>query len=349
MKTWSPRSSIHFTFRFSIVNGLEGVERESSLSLPPLCNIFTQTQPVKLTPLLCLGVVICGLGSVPVFIRYLAQLLDAWTVNGIRYAVASLCWLPLLFIVHRRGDWPPGLWRAALIPAAVNLLGQMLWGLSPYYNTAPVNAFAVRISFLFTIVFGFLLLPDERGLVRRPWFWIGAAGCVAGVALLFLENGVLPTDVSLMGGLLIVGCSCCFGGYTVAVRRCLADYPARISFAVVSLYTATGLLVAMLWQGDYTAVAALSGKNWLLLIASAVVGIAVTHVALYRALQQIGALSCTGGLNLSPVIALVLAWVFLGETMTSTQYGGAICLLVAVTALLYAQATVKEKSSEPSA
>jgi drug/metabolite transporter (DMT)-like permease len=133
------------------------------------------------------------------------------------------------------------------------------------------------------------------------------------------------------------------------VRRCLADYSARISFAVVSLYTATGLLVAMLWQGDYTAVAALSGKNWLLLIASAVVGIAVTHVALYRALQQIGALSCTGGLNLSPVIALVLAWVFLGETMTSTQYGGAIYLLVAVTALLYAQATVKEKSSEPSA
>jgi drug/metabolite transporter (DMT)-like permease len=116
---------------------------------------------------------------------------------------ATLCRLPLLFIVHRRGDLPPGLWRAALIPAAVNLLGPMLWGLSPYYNTAPVNAFAVRISFLFTIVFGFLLLPDERGLVRRPWFWIGAAGCVAGVALLFLENVVLPTDVSLMGGLII--------------------------------------------------------------------------------------------------------------------------------------------------
>ena len=116
-----------------------------------------------------------GFGIIPIFLKHFAQTLDAWTVNGVRYSVGALFWLPFLLVLDRQsnGKRPLGadrnVWRDAVVPSVVNIVGQAAFGVSPYFVPASTIGFVLRLSFLFTIVFGFAAEPPGRSrkLVTR--------------------------------------------------------------------------------------------------------------------------------------------------------------------------------------
>jgi drug/metabolite transporter (DMT)-like permease len=290
---------------------------------------------MKIPPFAALAVAVGAFGSVPVFVRYFAWHLDVWTVNGVRYGLVAVAAAIYIAVEHRRRGVAPALWRCALVPAAVNVCGQILWGLSPYFNTAPVNAFAVRSAFFFTVVWSVLLLPDERPIVRRPLFWLATLVTVVGMWLLFYHTIQEPGSMTVRGAVVILSCAVFFGGYGVVVRHYMPQFPVLLSFAVVCVYTAAVLLVLMLCCGDFRVLGGFGGGMWGLIAASSLLGIAIAHLALYRALHALGTVPCAGALNLSPVISYVLAWLFLDETFSTTQWGGGLCLLVAAMALLH--------------
>ena len=62
----------------------------------------------------------------------------------------------------------------------------------------------------------------------------------------------------------------------MGVRRCLAGYPLRLAFGVISLYTTAGLVVLMLVFGRYGALASLPARVWVLLVVSGGVTVLVT-------------------------------------------------------------------------
>ena len=45
-----------------------------------------------------------GFGTIPIFLRHFADVLDPWTVNGIRYSVGAVFWLPFVLLLQRRSD-----------------------------------------------------------------------------------------------------------------------------------------------------------------------------------------------------------------------------------------------------
>jgi len=290
---------------------------------------------MKIPPFAALAVAVGAFGSIPVFVRYFAWHLDVWTVNGVRYCLVAVAAAIYIAVEHWRRGVAPSLWRCALVPAAVNVCGQILWGLSPYFNTAPVNAFAVRSAFLFTVVWSVLLLPDERPIVRRPLFWLATLVTIVGMWLLFHHTALEPGSMTVRGAVVILSCAVFFGGYGVVVRHYMPQFPVLLSFAVVCVYTAAVLLVLMLCCGDFRVLGGLDSGMWGLIAASSLLGIAIAHLALYRALHALGSVPCAGALNLSPVISYALAWQFLDETFTSTQWVGGLCLLVAAMVLLH--------------
>ena len=86
-----------------------------------------------------------GFGVIPIFLKHFADTepkLDAWTVNGVRYSVGALFWLPFLLVLDRRpaaagtGPAPRNVWRDAAVPSIVNVIGQACFGLSAYYVKA---------------------------------------------------------------------------------------------------------------------------------------------------------------------------------------------------------------------
>ncbi|MBN1268751.1 MAG: DMT family transporter [Kiritimatiellae bacterium] len=292
--------------------------------------------PVKLGALPALVAAVVFFASIPIFLKYFARTLDAWTVNGIRYAFAALFWLPFVVAAKARSAMDRRIWRDAVPPAAVNIIGQAAFALSPYYNDASVVGFVGRSSFLFAIVFGFWLLPRERPLARQPMFWIGACGTLAGLAALY-AGGVRVGATSPLGLTILLITALTWGLYSVLVGRRMMGYPTRLAFGVISLYTAAGLLVLLFLFGDWRRAAGAGWRDWGLLWGSALIGIAFGHVFMYRAIRDLGPIITEGGLLLNPFVTSLGAFIFLGERMGGIEWVGGVLLVLGSFLLLAAK------------
>ncbi len=280
--------------------------------------------------------VILTWASMPLFLKYFTVFLDGWTVNGVRYSIAVLMWLPYLLWHIRRGGLSPGIFRDARIPACCHLFGQVCWGLSPYYNDASIMHFIGRSTFLFMILFGFLLLHEERRLIGRPIFWAGVAGTVLGVVCMYL-GGAEHGATSPLGVLLLLGAGAGWASYGVTVKKYMGRHRARLSFAVISLYSVPALLAMMFLFGDWRMIADLPLPTWGWLGLSAVTGIAMAHVLLYVVIKQFGPIVSDGVFQLIPFMTVVGAYLLFGERMTSLQWLGGLILIGAAYALLLAK------------
>ena len=290
-----------------------------------------------LMAVLSLATAIFFWSSVPLLLKFFSHRLDAWTVNGLRYTFAALFWLP--YVLRHVHEVPPGrnIWKDALPPAIIHLVGQMLFGLTPYFNDATVINFVSRSSFLFTTLLGFSLLREERPLARRPLFWVGFGGTAAGLIALYI-GGLGTTSTSAAGMILLIVTASCWGFYSVLVREFMHGYSPRVSFGVISLYAAPGLIALMFGVGDWHPVLSLSLRMWVLIWISAIAGIALGHVLFYRAIHTLGPIASEGSLLFIPFATAILAYGALGERMGSLQWIGGLVLVASCLFLVVAKA-----------
>lgn len=305
-------------------------------------------------PLLCLAGVALGWGSIPVFLRYFTDYVDAWTANGVRYPIGALFWLPFVIVVTRRGasrSAPASgrsVWRDALVPSLVNVLAQTGYAMSPYYLPAATVAFVIRLSFLFTLVFGLLVLADERVLARRPVFWVGVAASVVGVLLMFIERLGGRGDATLAGLAIVVGSAAAWGAYAVSVRKWMASYSARLSFGVISLYAGAALFLLMLAFGRTEPLGHLPAKVWVCLAVSALIGVAFGHVLYYRAIHRLGPIVCGGLLLVTPFVTCLGAELVGQERLTLVQFLGGIAIVLGGALLLKAKGETERPAAPES-
>lgn len=287
--------------------------------------------------------VILTWASMPLFLKHFTQFLDGWTVNGLRYGIAVLIWLPYLIVHIRSHALTPGIYKDAWIPAGCHIFGQVCWGLSPYHNDASIMHFIGRSTFLFMILFGFLLLHEERKLFVRPVFWLGVAGTIGGVLCMY-AGGSEQGSTSLLGVLLLLGAGAGWAAYGVTVKKYMGRHSARLSFAVISMYTAPVLIAIMFLMGDWRLIGDLSVPTWGWMVLSAITGIAMAHVLLYVVLKQYGPIVSDGVFQLIPFITVLGAYVLFGERMTPLQWVGGLILIGAAYALLLAK---REAATQP--
>ena len=302
----------------------------------------TGTRPRLLPALLSLGTAILFWASVPLLLKYFTHRLDTWTVNGLRYFFAAVFWLP--YVIRHLHEAPAGrnIWRDAIPPAAAHAVGQILFGMTPYFNDATVINFVSRVSLLFTTLFGFALLPEERPLAKRPLFWVALAGSAGGLAAMFI-GGLGTKSTSGLGMAILVGTSACWGLYSVLVRRCLSGYSIRLSFGVMSLYASPVLLVLMFTMGNWTPILHEPASLWLLIWLSAVAGIALGHTLFYRAIHTIGPIASEGSLMLIPFITAVLASLLLHEHLARLQWIGGFALVLGCLLLLITKTALQRR------
>lgn len=285
--------------------------------------------------------------TVPTLLKSFTESLDAWTVNTFRYGIAALVWAPFVW-VHRRETMAgrPSLWKAALIPAAANLGAQTGWAWAPYYNDATVISFVVRSSFAFTILFSFWLLREERAVVRRPAFWVAFGGIALGVVAMYW-GGLELGNITRVGVSILIADAAMWGLYAVCVRRFLGAYTARLAFGVISLYTAGVLLLIGLWLGDWSRVPDVAPMMWASLVLSALLGIALGHVLLYRAIGIVGPIVTEGAFSLVPFAAASFAMWTLGEQLSGLQWFGGVVLVASSYLLVRAKAAAAQPVAPP--
>ncbi len=307
--------------------------------------IFRHTDLVA--TLCILGATLCW-GVAPVMLNYLAlpgQVADGFTSNLVRYPLATALYLPLLVRAVRRA--PLGrFWRTALLPTAVNLAGQTLWAMAPYYLEAGVIAFLLRTAALWGIVGAFIFFPDERRLARMASFWLGTLLAAGGFVAMSWSTVAAAGRLQAAGIVIMFFCGICYGFYGVTVRYVMGRLDPLVVFAVIGNYTSVGL-IAMAPLGRPQSLLDLSGFSMGLLVISAITGITIAHGLYYVAVQRIGAAVSSLMLSVTPFVSLLVSAVFMGERFTALQAAGGTLLVAGAALAMHARQRLPQSPRDP--
>jgi drug/metabolite transporter (DMT)-like permease len=286
-----------------------------------------------------LGFTLCW-GAVPVMLRELTSSVDAWTANGIRYPLSAVLYWPVLWVFYRSKMLTSRTILLCAVPAGLAFCAQVLWALAPYYLPASAIGFFARFSFVWSLLGAMILFSDERKLLTTVGFYVGLLLSIGGFVVLSVSQGLLDAEVTWTGILIISVCSSLFGLYAVAVRWFLRRVHPVLGFGVVCQYVSAGTLVLMFSVGQPATLMRLTASRWVLIGTSSVLGIALGHALMYKAVQRLGAAIPSAVGTLTPMVTVALAAVFLGESLTAVEWAGGLAMLVGAMVLLGEQEVV---------
>ncbi len=279
------------------------------------------------------------------FVNTKALLTDfsALEILGIRFALA---WVAL-WAIYPHGMGPLRVRDEALF-AAAGLAGatayQMLENVAIHFTNASNVSILVATTPLFAAVMSRLLLGERT---FSPRFLIGCALALGGVALVSL-GGAKAFHFRPIGDALALGAALSWGVYSAAVtvvnrggwhpvaaiRRAffwaLVFMVPLLLFALAAPETAARVScsIDLSRAGNaarFARLPNLANLAFLGLLASA-----SCFVAWNKACERLGTVRCSLGLYLIPVIAFLIAHVFLGETLPAAGVVGAILVLAGV-------------------
>lgn len=235
--------------------------------------------------------------------------------------VAMLRALPaglLLLLIVR--EFPTGVWWGrALVLGALNFsVFLSLLFVSAYRLPGGVAGTVAAIQPLFVIVLANLVLAIP---IRRLSVVAALVG-IGGVALLVLSPSAALDPVGILAGLTAAGSMACG---TVLVRK----WPPPVSLATFTAWqmTAGGLLLVPICLIFEPAIPVPSLSNVLALIWLGLIGMALTFMLWLRGIARLGSPVASSLLLLSPVTAVVLGWLYLGQSLTTLQIVGGLFVI----------------------
>jgi len=277
-------------------------------------------QPIDL--LLLLMTVIWGSNFTVVKIatRHMPEL----PFNSLRLLVAAAAFLAA---IAARERWPrltPAEWRRILVLAVV---GHVVYQLcfvgavarTTVANSALIFAFTPVVVALLTSLLGHERIPPARLL--------GAAISLGGIYLVVGASLDNPA-ATMLGNALAVGAMLCWAVYTVGARPLLVTHSA-LTVTGYSMAVGSLLYVPIAWDGlrglRWTAVPA---GAWAALVLSALLALFVAYMIWYTAVQTIGSTRTSMYSNITPLAAMAVAAIWLGEPITVRKLAGAAAVVV---------------------
>jgi drug/metabolite transporter (DMT)-like permease len=280
---------------------------------------------VNLSPRERAGVVACYLtlclvwGTTYNFIKVAVGVFDPFFYSAVRFILSGLLMVGLALAL--RAPWPrrPAEYAPLVVTGLMLLVGGN--GLLSMAAMEVPSGITSVISPLAPIVIALMasLLPDEERLSLKGW--VGVAVGAAGVLLLFRDELRRLSPIAARGMLLLLGCSF-FWSLASVIQRRHARLPHAIVVAAVQMLAGgLGLLAVFAFRGEPThapVTRAAVGAVAYLVVVGGCVGFScwaylVSKVPVARAATY-------GYVN--PAVALLVGWLFLGETFLGHHLAG---------------------------
>jgi drug/metabolite transporter (DMT)-like permease len=268
----------------------------------------------------------CAWGGAFVAIKYLlGRPLDPLALTIGRFAVVGALLVIVLAAYGRRSplpdrrDWP----RIAII----GILGAPVYHLALNYGETRVSAAAAGIlvstSPVITAILSALFLRERFSRVKA----LGVVVAFAGVLLVILYGGGNGGGrISLWGFAVTMICPVSWAAYNVLSKPIASKLP---SFHLTAYTGLIGIVVLMsLWSAPVTReIGSLDVWGWAVLVYLGAVCTVLGYVIWYRGLRILSATQVAVYVYLVPVFAMLLARVFLGETITPLLVIGAVLII----------------------
>ena len=247
--------------------------------------------------------------------------------NGLRFPLAALT---VLLILKARGqvpwperkDWP----RVVALGILGNLVyqGFFIFGLNATY--AGNASILLATTPVWTLGLSTLRGHEKPGLM----VWFGILTTLIGMSFVVLGGGsAIGLQGSTLGGdLLMIGAAVTWSIYTVGSHGLVQKYGALPVTAWTLWIGSIGLVILGLPSILRTPVSQTSPLAWFGVAYAGILAIGLAYVLWYRGVQRLGNSRTAAYSNLTPVVALAVAWIWLGEVPQPLQVGGAVVVLV---------------------
>lgn len=251
------------------------------------------------------------------------------TFNAVRFSLASVFLFFALrlseggFLLDRKDL------RGILILGVIgHTLYQLLFILGIDKTTASLSALMLATSPLFVVLID-LLMRVEKPSGRLV---LGILLSLAGVFMLMVgsHSDLAPYEGQIIGSALVLAGSVCWATYTVLSKPYLLKYsPLRFTATTMTLGTiildllAIPSLLAQEWQ-------AIGLEGWIGLAYSLGLAVVLGYVIWEIGVQKVGPGRTAIYQNLIPVIATLVSWLWLGETIGGAQIVGAVMVFLGI-------------------
>jgi drug/metabolite transporter (DMT)-like permease len=296
-------------------------------------------RPTAIDLLLLLMAVIWG--SNYSIVKHVFREIDPQAFNAVRMTVASLAFAALMLAVRsgpvgqaaRAGAFASVLRTPARLTgrewASLAVLGLVGHCAYQYCFMAGLARTSVANSSLLIAATPVLVALTSAALGFErigPLHWVGAVLSLAGIYLV-VGNGSGAAGSSLSGDLLMALAVCCWAAYTVGAAPLMQRH-SPVGVTGLSMLLGTAVYVPLAWPSlRRVAWAAVSAQTWLWLLYSALFSICLAYTIWYAAVRQLGAARTAVYSNLVPVVAMVIAVVFLGEAVGPAKIAGAAAVI----------------------
>ena len=247
--------------------------------------------------------------------------------TAVRFVVAGLLLWLVLRVVEGPAKLPPGGLKHLIVLGVIGNTCYQLAFMLGLARTTATNS-ALILSTVPTVVAVFAgVLGLERITTRMR---CGIALGTLGVALVIATRGVDFDVRTLSGDLLTVLAVLFWAGYTIGLRRVPPGVsPLRVT-AITTIAGAPGLIMAGLpgvFQADWVRV---SVEAWLALAYASVLSLVVAYLLWNRSVKAIGGTRTAIYMCITPLVAVLGAWLLLGERPHPLQGVGAAFIITGV-------------------
>jgi drug/metabolite transporter (DMT)-like permease len=299
---------------------------DSATHAPPAITTSAAYQPLGITDFLLFTMaVIWGINFVVT--KYATTIFSPVAFTGLRVGTAAVF---LLVVALLRGKF--ALPRRDVIGLLlVGMVGNGLYQLFFVHGLARTRAGNAALIVAAAPAF-IALFARARGLERvKRMTLVGIALSVVGVGLVIAGSASSSNrQTTLLGSLLVFCGVMCWAAYTIMLQ----PYTKRIDVIKLAAITMVGGAVPLLIASTPALIgtnwSAVGRGGWFALFYSSVISMGVAYFFWYRGLRVLGPTRTAVYANLQPIIALLVAWAFLGEIPTIFQGVGAATIVAGV-------------------
>jgi drug/metabolite transporter (DMT)-like permease len=159
--------------------------------------------------------------------------------------------------------------------------------------------------------------------------WLGVLLSAVGVGFV-VGHGASFGGGTWRGDLLMLIAVLCWTAYTIGGGRLMTRHsPLYVTGVTMAIGTVPYVLLAIpsLWRTDW---AAISAFTWAALVISAALALAFCYIVWYAGVRTLGPSRTAIYSNVIPIVAIVIAAVFLHEPLTGVKIAGAAAVLAGV-------------------
>jgi drug/metabolite transporter (DMT)-like permease len=285
------------------------------------------TPPISSTDLLMLSVVLIWGINFSV-LKVAMGSMTPLAFNGVRFSLATcvmvliLLWRHESFRMVRRDILP-----IILLGLVGHTLYQVLF-ITGMARTTPANASLLMATApIFVVIYGAILGGEQA----NRWIWAGIILSFVGLIFLIGGGGGVSLDTqTILGDFLVLGAAMLWAAYTAGSKPLLARYTPLKLTTLSMVAGAIPLVIICIPQMRTQNWSSVGPGAWMGLFYSAVFSVVLAYLAWYTSVQRVGSARTAVYSNLTPVVAILVAWVALGETLTPVQIAGALVVLTGV-------------------